>query len=188
MTLDPCDDVDGAWCGSIEVPVDPRGARGRQPHRRFRAVPAAREHRTSAGTIVAIEGGPGYSSTGAREAYLALFEPVLDDHDLLLVDTRGTGRSTPLDCTGLQRGDPTISAVNACAAALGSADDEYGAAAAADDLAAVLDALGAGHIDLYGDSYGTVIAQAFAARHGDKLTQPRARQRASGGGRRSVPR
>ena len=33
-----------------------------------------------------------------------------------------------------------------------------------------MDALGAGHIDLYGDSYGTVIAQAFAARHGDRLS------------------
>jgi pimeloyl-ACP methyl ester carboxylesterase len=170
VTLDPCDDIGGAWCGSIEVPVFHADPDGDSLTVGFELYPRSMTAEASAGTIVAIEGGPGYSSTGARDAYLELFEPVLDDHDLLLVDTRGTGRSTPLDCTGLQRGDPTIAAVNACAAALGAAHDEYGAAAAADDLAAVMDELGAGHIDLYGDSYGTVIAQAFAARHGDKLS------------------
>ena len=44
----------------------------------------------------------------------------------------------------------------------------------------MLEALGAGHVDLYGDSYGTFVAQAFAARHGDKLTSARARQRLPG--------
>ncbi len=170
VTLDPCDDLDGAWCGSVEVPVVHSDPEGDTLTVGFELYPRRTTTEPSAGTIAAIEGGPGYSSTGARDAYLALFDPVLDDHDLLLVDTRGTGRSTPLECTALQRGDPTIAAVNACAATLGDAHDEYGAAAAADDLAAVIDALGAGHIDLYGDSYGTVIAQAFAARHGDRLS------------------
>jgi pimeloyl-ACP methyl ester carboxylesterase len=169
VTLDPCDDLTGAWCGSIEVPVIHSDPDSDTLTVGFELYPRRTTTAPSAGTIAAIEGGPGYSSTGARDAYLALFDPVLDDHDLLLVDTRGTGRSTPVDCTALQSGDPTIAAVNECAATLGAARDEYGAAAAADDLGAVMDALGAGHIDLYGDSYGTVIAQAFAARHGDKL-------------------
>lgn len=38
-----------------------------------------------------------------------------------------------------------------------------------DDLAAILDVLGSGPIDLYGDSYGTFFEQAFAVRHPDKL-------------------
>ena len=37
-------------------------------------------------------------------------------------------------------------------------------AAAADDMAAVLHALGLAKVDLYGDSYGSFFAQAFAAR------------------------
>jgi pimeloyl-ACP methyl ester carboxylesterase len=169
VTLDPCDDLTGAWCGSIEVPVIHSDPEGDTLTVGFELYPRRTSTEPSAGTIAAVEGGPGYSSTGSREAYLALFEPLLDDHDLLLVDTRGTGRSTPADCSALQRGDATIAAVDECAETLGAARDEYGAAAAADDLAAVMDALGAGHIELYGDSYGTVIAQAFAARHADKL-------------------
>ncbi|RPI07479.1 MAG: hypothetical protein EHM63_07730, partial [Actinobacteria bacterium] len=116
VTLDPCDDLDGAWCGSVEVPVVHADPEGDTLAVGFELYPRRTTTEPSAGTIAAIEGGPGYSSTGARDAYLALFDPVLDDHDLLLVDARGTGRSTPLECTALQRGDPTIAAVNACAA------------------------------------------------------------------------
>ena len=37
------------------------------------------------------------------------------------------------------------------------------------DLAAVLNALGIGKVDLYGDSYGSYAAQAFAIRYPDRL-------------------
>src|SRR5262249_12048587 len=124
----------------------------------------------SEGTIVAIEGGPGFTSTGSRDSYTTLFDPIMDHRDLLLIDDRGTGRSSPLNCSALQRGDDSISAGETCAQQLGDAANDYGAATVADDLADVLDALGAGHIDLYGDSYGTFVAQAFAARHGDLLS------------------
>ncbi len=170
VTLDPCGDVDGAWCGSIEVPLDHREPDGEEITVGFELHPRSDASTASEGTIVAIEGGPGFSSTGSRDAYLGLFGPTMDHHDLLLVDDRGTGRSSPLDCGALQAGDDSLAAADECAGDLGSAADDYGAAAVADDLADVLDALGAGHIDLYGDSYGTFVAQAFAARHGDRLT------------------
>ena len=56
-----------------------------------------------------------------------------------------------------------------CAKRLGSHADLYGSASSADDLAAVVTALGLGKVDLYGDSYGTFFAQVFAGRHGDQL-------------------
>ena len=40
---------------------------------------------------------------------------------------------------------------------------------ATDDLAAILEALSSGRINLYGDSYGTYFAQVFALRHPDRL-------------------
>jgi len=122
------------------------------------------------GTIVAVEGGPGYSSTGSRDYYLDLFEPLAYDHDLLLVDVRGTGMSDPINCAELQsyEGD-YIANVGLCGEQLGAAADVYGTAFAADDLAAVLDHLGIATIDLYGDSYGTFFAQSFALRHGHRL-------------------
>ena len=170
VTLDPCTDITGAWCGSIEVPLERTNADGPQIKIGFELHPRTDATAPSEGTIVAIEGGPGFSSTGSRDSYLNLFAPIMDHRDLLLVDDRGTGRSSPLDCSALQSGDDSLDAADECAVQLGTAADDYGAAAVADDIAAVLDALGAGHIDLYGDSYGTFVAQAFAARHGDKLT------------------
>ncbi|MDQ3105621.1 MAG: alpha/beta fold hydrolase, partial [Actinomycetota bacterium] len=102
------------------------------------------------GTIVAVEGGPGYSTTGSRTYYRDLFEPLLDRRRLLLVDNRGTGRSEPIDCPQLQayRGS-YITAVARCGRQLGSASDLYGTAFAARDLVAVLDRLGIERVDLY---------------------------------------
>jgi pimeloyl-ACP methyl ester carboxylesterase len=119
---------------------------------------------------VAEEGGPGYPSTGSRVAYLTLFYPLLDTDDLLLVDNRGTGTSQPIDCEPLQSdGNGTLQAIAQCGAYLGPTSDLYGSGTAADDLAAVLAALAIPKISLYGDSYGSYFAQAFAGRHGDLL-------------------
>lgn len=160
----------GAWCGNLDRPLDPDGEiDGRLPigfefYRHGRAGPAN-------GTIVATEGGPGFPARASREAYLALFRPLLADHDLLLMDNRGTGTSAAVDCPSLQRPDTafTVEAVAECGALLGTAAWLYSTAYAADDLAALLDALGIARIDLYGDSYGTYTAQTFAIRHPDRL-------------------
>jgi pimeloyl-ACP methyl ester carboxylesterase len=163
-------EVAGARCGTVAVPLDPADpaagelAIGYELYRRHdRSAPAA-------GTIVAVEGGPGYATTASRDGYLELFDPLLDRYDFLLVDNRGTGRSGAIDCPALQsyRGDYERNA-GRCGEQLGASSDLYGSAFAADDLAAVLDALAIGRIHLYGDSYGTFFAQTFAVRHPDRL-------------------
>ena len=55
------------------------------------------------------------------------------------------------------------------AAELGPARDLYATGRAVEDIESVLKALGAMTIDLYGDSYGTYAAQAFALRHPERL-------------------
>jgi pimeloyl-ACP methyl ester carboxylesterase len=99
-----------------------------------------------------------------------LFDPLLDHRDLLLIDNRGTGRSEPIDCPELQsyEGD-YVTNVGLCGAQLGTASDLYGTAFAVDDMAKVLDALGIDAVDMYGDSYGSYMAQAFAVRHADRV-------------------
>ncbi len=118
------------------------------------------------GTIVAQEGGPGFSTTGTRTGFLHLFGTLRDRHNILLVDKRGTGLSQPIDCPDLQK-DPDLSpeAVGACGAALGDHAWDYGTALAADDVAAVIEALKVGPVAYYGDSYGTYFGAVFAARH-----------------------
>jgi pimeloyl-ACP methyl ester carboxylesterase len=154
-----------AACGRLERPLDPSGA-----------IPGTvsiyyefyrhKGHGKSLGTLVATEGGPGYPATGSRDDYLALFKPLLADRDVLIMDNRGTGRSGVIDCRELQTGDHwTVDAVAACGASLGDRAALYSTEYAADDLAAILDALNVAQIDLYGDSYGTYFAQIFAIRH-----------------------
>jgi pimeloyl-ACP methyl ester carboxylesterase len=119
---------------------------------------------------VAQEGGPGLPSIGSRGAYRFLYAPLRGDHDLLMVDARGTGTSGVIDCEPLQSEKyPTLAAVTACGRDLGDASALYGTGLAVEDMVAVLDALGVGQIDYYGDSYGTFFGQTLAARHPERM-------------------
>jgi pimeloyl-ACP methyl ester carboxylesterase len=163
LTLSPCGP---AWCGSVTRALDPSGEVPGTIAIGFEFYPQHDAARPNAGAIVATEGGPGYATTGSRAGYLALFEPLLADRHLLLVDNRGTGRSAPLHCSALQHDPLSLPAnVAACGAQLGERAALYGSALAADDLAAVIGALQLGRVDLYGDSYGTFFSQTFAGRH-----------------------
>ena len=90
--------------------------------------------------------------------------------DLIVMDNRGTGRSGAINCPRLQAGKGVYAReVGRCARRLGRRANAYGTGAAADDLAAVLDKLGVQVVNVYGDSYGTYFAQAFAVRHPDRV-------------------
>src|SRR5215470_17246616 len=159
-----------AYCGAIIRRLDPTGGMRETIKVGFQFYPHSNSSAPRLETIVAMEGGPGYSSTGTRHSYIELFRPLMDRRDLLLVDHRGTGLSNALDCPKLQsQPNPQHDGISACGANLGNAAYLYGAPLAADDLSAVLDALGIDQIDLYGDSYGTYFSQTFAVRHPQKL-------------------
>ena len=171
VSIEACRRIPHARCGRIRVLVDARdpslGTTG------VGFVLFRRHDRTqpSRGTIVAVEGGPGYATIASRYWYLRLFEPLMQRRDLLLMDLRGTGRSHAVDCPELQdwtKADHDVSwevAEEHCAAQLGPMAERYGSAFAADDLATLLDAIDVDGIHLYGDSYGTFFAQTFAVRY-----------------------
>ena len=162
-----------ARCGSIEVWADPRFPALGTIRVGFVRFPRRDRDSPSRGTIVAVEGGPGYSTIASRSYYQDLFRPLMDRRSLLLMDLRGTGRSDAIDCPELQSwrtASHTMSWAAAeaeCAKQLGPLASRYGSAFAADDLATLLDGLHVDGIDLYGDSYGTFFAQTFAVRHAD---------------------
>jgi pimeloyl-ACP methyl ester carboxylesterase len=179
LRLDPCEEVDGAWCGTLRVPFDRADPAAGTIPVNFEWYPA---EQAPVGTMVAVEGGPGYPSTGSRDYYLELFGGLQRSRNLLLVDNRGTGSSALINCRPLQRwhlalGDDEYDRrVAACGNQLNTArplpgggfvhgSDLYGTANAARDLADVLAALETGPVDLYGDSYGSYFGQAFAARY-----------------------
>ncbi len=159
-----------ARCGSIERLWEPGNPAAGTVTVGFAFVPARDHSKPALGTVVPHEGGPGYSTTGTASSYAEMYGPLLDRRNLLLVDQRGTGRSEPIDCPQLQdlKGDYAPAAA-ACGAALGARADDYSTALSADDLAAVVDALGLGPVDVYGDSYGTFFAQVYAGRHPEQV-------------------
>ena len=82
-----------------------------------------------------------------------MWGPLLDTHDSLTVDQRGTGCSGAVDCPSVQQTVYlTPDNVSACAQRLGNTSDLYGIELAAADIAAVLDHLNLTQpIDLYGE-------------------------------------
>ena len=59
----------------------------------FAVLPRAERSKPPEGAIFAVEGGPGYPSTGTARSYHNLFGPLLRNRDLVLVDQRGQGIS-----------------------------------------------------------------------------------------------
>jgi pimeloyl-ACP methyl ester carboxylesterase len=158
-----------AFCGDLDRPLDPTGAIPGRLSVHFEYYPRSAAGQ-SAGTLVATEGGPGFAATESRDDYLALYRPLRRDHDVLIMDNRGTGLSGAIDCPELQSAEKwTVPLVGACGESLGNRAALYSTAYAADDLAAVLSALRISRIDLYGDSYGTYFEQVFAVRHPQAL-------------------
>lgn len=158
-----------SWCGALMRALDPSGLVPGSVAVYFEYYPQSSAE-PAEGTLVATEGGPGYPATESRTSYLALYQPLRASRSVLLMDNRGTGRSGAVDCPELQR-VPTLTEANVavCGRALGARAPLYSTTLAADDLAALLDALAIGRIDLYGDSYGTFFAQVFTLRHPEKL-------------------
>ena len=167
----PCEDAPaGTRCGSLRVPLDRSGAVSGTVKIEFERYLRRERGRPALGTMLAIEGGPGFSTTDSRDSYLKLLAPLRARRDLLLVDLRGTGLSEALDCKTFRRDVKRyVARAGRCAAELGSRRDFFGTGNAVDDIAAVLDALRIRQVDVYGDSYGSYAAQTFAARHPDRL-------------------
>jgi pimeloyl-ACP methyl ester carboxylesterase len=156
---------DRSWvCSSIRVPIDRRSPAAGSLRVSFRVLPRRLASKPSSGTVVVVAGGPGDSSISQYVWARRAFRSLLADHDLLLVDNRGSGASDPIHCPEAEQSF-TLAAAVQCRTLLGSRADDYGTVAAVDDLDAVLRYIHASDVDLYGESYGTFFAQVFALRH-----------------------
>ena len=178
LTLTACDSVEvegsQAWCGSLPRPWDPAAPESETLEVGFvltlptgPARTAAAAPRTSAtSAIVALHGGPGWGSISSGTDFAEAFGDQLQTRGMLVMDQRGTGLSAPVECDDeLDAGDTWRESIASCAAKLGNHFDLFGTALAADDLAAIINALQLGPSNVYGVSYGTFFGQVFAGRH-----------------------
>ena len=183
-TLTRCATGPVAYCGRLAVPLDRSDPGSPDIGIVYRFYPAtAPRGGVASGTVVPVEGGPGYPSIGSvRGGYATMYGPLLTRWNMLAVDLRGTGGSTALRCPGLQTfsGQPSgpgfAAVAGACATALDHrwrdasgrwihASDLFTSAQAAADVAQVIRTLALPRVDLYGDSYGSWFAQVMADRY-----------------------
>ncbi len=99
VPLQACTKRPRTYCGHLMVPLDYAVAASPESASGSAGCPAS-GHAT--GTVLAVEGGPGFATTGTQGAYLAMMGTLQRTRNLLLVNLRGTGNSTPINCPGLE--------------------------------------------------------------------------------------
>ena len=170
--LSPCPDATtGVQCGTVDVPLDRSGGMPGTIPLHVEVLPATGLPR---GTIFLIAGGPGQGSAGAYGLGSANgatdMQSMFPGYTLVAFDNRGTGKSGLITCPGLQAS--TVSTIERdaglardCAAIIGPSRQFYSTRDHAEDMESVRVALGLGRIGLFGVSYGTKLAIAYAYAH-----------------------
>lgn len=169
-TCDTIFDIPGAQCGTITVPLDRSGAVPGNVNLFFERDRVRGGDKNS--TIAVFPGGPGAATSVYGESFLSDFGKHRGPHDLLLFDQRGTGRSDYLDCdlalTPTYYSPPSENnhllgkTIQRCAKKLGPARGFYTTRETVQDLEDVRTSLGIDKFILYGVSYGTRDAMAYA--------------------------
>lgn len=166
-------------CGGLLVPVDHDGGSGATIWISYAVHPAVGPPR---GTLAIAVGGPGASGLASAVPTIGRLDPELvQRYDILFWDQRGIGASEGHDCpvAGLGYGiavpGPATAKLFAEACLRESRVDtarlpHYATRQAAEDLESLREHLGIERFALYGESYGTELAQVYAARHPDRLT------------------
>jgi pimeloyl-ACP methyl ester carboxylesterase len=169
----PCGKPTGVLCTDVVVPLDRTGLVPGSIALHVEILPASG---TPRGTIFLIAGGPGQGSARSYAlgdaAAVNLYHFLFPGYTLVAYDDRGTGDSGLLDCPTLQKAntaDAERAAAAACATQIGPARDFYSTGDHAEDLEAVRQAIGVDKVALFGVSYGTKLALAYALAHPDHV-------------------
>src|SRR5581483_8106697 len=167
--------TNGLVCTQVVVPLDRTGVVPGTITLHVEELPAVG---TPVGTVFLIAGGPGQGSAHVfglgDPAADSLYRFLFPGYNLVAYDDRGTGASGLIDCPALQvavAADAQRTAAAACGASLGASAPFYSTADHAEDLEAVRQARGVDQIALYGVSYGTKLAMAYALAHPDHVSR-----------------
>ncbi len=183
----PCPDSD-FMCVTIDMPRDHRSPDdGDMIEVTFAVLPA---RANPMGALVTVVGGPGASGISVADSYTAALDSrIADTFDLVYWDPRGVGLSGGLDCpnsaatyyradvlTGLGV-DHDLMATAAktfsseCVAEMGNTAllPYLGTDQSVADLETFREIIGYPKLTIYGESYGTQVAQEYVARFGDRV-------------------
>jgi pimeloyl-ACP methyl ester carboxylesterase len=177
IELKPCEPrgISGpAKCGTFEVFENRATRKGRKININVLVLPATGEQREP-DAFFYFAGGPGSGATEDAPGVARQYANIRTHRDLVFVDQRGTGQSSPLDCQFYDSKDPQsyfghffpLDGVRKCRQELETKADLtlYTTTIAADDLDEVRAALGYEKINLLGGSYGTRAAMVYLRQH-----------------------
>ena len=160
-----------ARCGTLSRPENPDDPESPDIEISVAVIPAL-DLTPEPDPFVPIAGGPGGSSIEFYSSYAYAFEHVRRHRDILLVDQRGTGSSSRMECEidddivkGHYSDEQVLAVTQDCLDALPHDPRFFTTSVAVRDLEAVRKALGYEQINLYGVSYGSRVAQHFAKRY-----------------------
>ena len=163
----------GASCGAVTVPLDRGDPSAGTVDVAYALLSHTDASQPALGTVAPNPGGPGSPTISDAGTWTQLLGPLRARRDLLLIDARGTGQSGALACPSLARQNlfkVDLQAIaTTCGADLGARARYYGSAAIADDFDAVRASLGIDKLDLWGESWGTLLMPVYAARHPDHV-------------------
>ena len=162
-----CRAATGAECATLRVPLDRAGPLPGTRVAQARRLPAD----AARPTLVYLSGGPGGAGIEEMLAVMPLAPSLMDRYRVVGFDQRGTGGSGLLRCRELER-DPRLRSVSAgakCARRLGEARRLYTTPDSVEDLEAIRAELGVERLTLFGISYGTELALAYARAHPDRV-------------------
>ncbi len=159
--------VYGAECGELLVKENSADINSREISLNILRLPAI-SPAPKQDPLFLIQGGPGGSSVDMAAMVHSAFADVRKNRDLIFVDQRGTGKSSPMFCEHLSDADellPEAAQTSKSLALIKICSEKYQAQVpfyttpyAAQDLDKVRSALGYAKINLWGGSYGTRVA------------------------------
>jgi pimeloyl-ACP methyl ester carboxylesterase len=156
----PCQPA-GFECATLDVPLDRSGATPGIVKLSAKRVPAAANPGRVA--VVALAGGPGQAAVPIAPDFASILGPAITARDLLVYDQRGTGASNPLDCPALSGAGSIVTIARNCSAQLGRARAFFRTSDSVQDIEALRIAGDYEKLVLFGISYGTKVALAYAS-------------------------
>ncbi len=164
-----------AECTTLKVPENWDGEGGREIELAIALVPS-RSPKPEPDPVFMLAGGPGQSARESWRQVAGVFQDVLANRNVILLDQRGTGASNRFNCPEPENLDPNVvdidpdmaaSLAQSCLESVRKTHDArfYSTEDAARDLERVREALGVEQINLVGVSYGTRMGQIYTKRY-----------------------
>jgi pimeloyl-ACP methyl ester carboxylesterase len=165
----PCLGTQDLECIQVAVPIDRSGVVPGTISLRVARLPALGAQR---GVVFLLAGGPGQAAAPFLAQSAPYFRGLLPGYTIVAVDPRGTGESGLLRCPAYENGTATSDwgkLITQCSDEIGPDRQFFSTRDQAGDLDSVRAALGLQQVALFGLSYGTKLAVAYALLHPDHV-------------------